>query len=288
MRAATFLLVAALLAPLPALAENLLRQASELIEEGKEQQALDLFTKAAGAGDPAGDYGLGVLYFQGTGVEQSIEKSTQHFEKAAKQGHVLAQYNLGNAYLHGRGVEKDMDRAEHWWRRASIAGYARAQYNLGILLQENAEAAESKEEGIAWLRASAERGFPKAREKLEALDESLVLQHNEEDPERAILQSEARLLTLSPNTYSIQLFSGRRGSSAERFITQNNLQDKALRFRFPRKDELWTGVLYGLYKNGEEAKQTIAELKKTLRDAGPWLRPMSDIQPLIRSAWKQN
>ena len=280
------LLIGILLAPLSSIADDLLHRASELIKRDETQQALELLTDAANAGDPAGAYGLGVLYFQGTGVERDIEASSDYFQKAAKQGHVLAQYNLGNAYLHGRGVTKDLSQAEHWWRQASMAGYVRAQYNLGLLLQENAEAIEFREEGIAWLHAAAERGFPKAVEKLEGLNESLTLKYGENDYAKAILRSEARLLTLPPDGYAIQLFSGRLASSAENFIQQYNLQDRALRFRFPRKGELWTGVLYGLYKKRGEARQTIAELKATLKDAGPWLRPMSEIQALIRAAWR--
>lgn len=282
-------LFAVLLAPLTGNAESLIRQASELIKAGEPAQALELFGKAAESGDPAGEYGLGVLYFQGTGVAQDFARSSRHFRAAAEQGHVLAQYNLGNAYLHGHGLDKDMEQAEHWWRQASTAGYVRAQYNLGILLLENAQAVEPREEGIAWLRASAERGFPKAREKLESLKESLDLEQQDEgDIARTILRNEARLLTLPPDTYSIQLFSGRLSASAETFVDQNDLRDQALRFRFTVKGETWTGVLYGLYRNGTDAKQTIGELQAQLKDVGPWLRKLSEIQAQIREVWAQS
>jgi hypothetical protein len=285
MRNACLLLIAALLLPLHCLGEDLLHQASELIEAGRGREALVLFTRAAEEGDPAGEYGLGVLYFQGSGVARDIDESTRHFRAAAQRGHVLAQYNLGNAYLHGRGVEKSLDDAELWWRKASMAGYVRAQYNLGTLLLENAGTEELKEEGIAWLRTSAERGFPKAAEKLQSLDEPLTLEQREAGSDRDLLRSEARLLTLNPDFYSIQLFSGRRAASADNFIAEYGLADRALPFRFLRGEEVWVGVVYGLYENGGDARQTVGELKATLKDAGPWLRPLAEIHASIRAVW---
>jgi hypothetical protein len=286
MRSAYLLLIAALSLPLHCLGEDLLRQASELIEAGQGRQALELFTRAAAAGDPIGEYGLGVLYFQGSGVARDIDESTRHFRAAAQRGHVLAQYNLGNAYLHGRGVEKSLDDAEFWWRKASVAGYVRAQYNLGTLLLENAGTEELKEEGIAWLRASAERGFPKAAEKLQNLEEPLTLEPGAPGSARDLLRSEARLLTLDPKFYSIQLFSGRQAASADNFIAEHGLADQALPFRFRRGEDVWIGVLYGLYEHGGDAKQTLGGLKETLKDAGPWLRPLAEIQDSIRAAWR--
>ncbi len=266
-----------------ATAGGLLREGSRLIRDGQAEQALQLFQSASEAGDPAGDYALGVLYFQGTGVKQDLIKSSRYFLKAAQEGHALAQYNLGNAYINARGVQLSLDQAEYWWRKAAAQGYVRAQYNLGALLKGQGTRPGQHEEGIAWLRAAAQGGFPKAWHQLIELDEPLDYLDISQQPERQPLRDEARLLSYKPQGYLIQLFSGKRAASAEQFIRNHQLGNQGLRFRFPLKGETWTGVSYdGWYASAEDARATVKNLKTSLREAGPWLRPVKEVQDLIR------
>ena len=53
-------------------------------------------TKAkAEAGDADAQFNLGVMYYQGLGVEQDFKEVVKWYQKAADQGDVEAQYNLG-------------------------------------------------------------------------------------------------------------------------------------------------------------------------------------------------
>lgn len=264
-------------------AADLLKQGAQLIRQGKQDQALALFRDAAANGDPAGDYALGVMHFEGMGVDQDMIASSRYFLAAARRGHVLAQFNLGNAYVNARGVQFSLDQAEYWWRKAAVSGYVRAQFNLGTLLHENHTRAALREEGIAWYRAAAQGGFPKALNKLQDLDEPLNYADIEADPARQPLRDEARLMTLPGDSHVIQLFSGRKAGSADVFIRDNGLTGHALRFRFPVKDRIWTGVIHGgWYQDAGEAQGMLVKLKASLRDAGPWVRSAHEIQEVIR------
>ncbi len=287
MKRAVTLLMGLLLGPCSSQADELLKRGAELVQQGKQTEAIGLFRDSADSGDPSGDYALGVMYFEGTGVPKDMQKSTRHFRKAAQRGHVLAQYNLGNAYVHSRGVPRDLDQAEKWWREAATRGYARAQFNLGALLYNDSTLPALREEGIAWYRAAAQGGFFKAAEKLEELDEPLNYADIGADAGRQPLRDEAYLMTLPADSYLIHLFSGSLTSSADRFIQGNQLNGLALRFRFPHRNGIWTGVVHGgWYEDAKEARSMVDKLKKSLRDAGPWVRPVREVQNHILSARK--
>ncbi len=282
MRWAAILIMGLLLAPSTGQADDLLKRGSELIRQGRQTEALRQFRNAAEDGDPAGDYALGVMYYQGTGVPKDMVYSTKHFLNAAQRDHILAQFNLGNAFMHGRGVQHDLDQAEHWWRMAAAKGYARAQFNLGSLLYKDSTLPTLREEGIAWYRVAAQGGFSKAADKLVELGEPLHYSDIAEDVKRQPLRDEARLMSLPADGYLVQLFSGKLATSANAFIQDNRLTGHALRFRFPHQGGIWTGVVYGgWYEDRKEAKSMVEKLKTSLRGAGPWTRPVQEVRDFI-------
>ena len=286
-RAAAMVLCALALQPGPQSlrADELLDAGVELQRQGKLLEAVGLFSGTAEVGDPVAAYGMGVLYFQGTGVPKDMAQSTGWFRIAAEKGYAPAQYNLGNAYLHGRGTGKDLDQAAHWWRKSAQQGYTRAQFNMGALLHSNGNTPAMREEGIAWFRASAERGFAKSLEKLDAIGEPLDYAGIDPDPSREPLRSEARLITFDPQGSTMQLFAGSKPVSAEKYIAGKQLEGLALPFRFFRGKELWTAVVYGEYPSREQARSMIDSLKPELRNAKPWIRSLADVQGKIQQVW---
>ena len=268
-------------------ADELLDQGAELQRQGKLKEAVELFSDTAKVGDPVGAYGMGVLYFQGKGVPKDMEKSTHWFQIAAQKGYAPAQYNLGNAYLYGRGVGKDLDQAEHWWRKAAQQGYTRAQFNLGALLHGSGATPAMREEGIAWLRTSAAAGFEKSLEKLKAIGEPVEYDEIKPEPSREPLRSEARLMTFDPQGFVMQLFSGSIPGSARNYIAENQLEGRALPFRFFKDGRVWTAVVYGEYETRGQARSTIGSLKTELKGAKPWIRSLADVQEKILQVWRK-
>ena len=91
--------------------------------EGKHfSTAANLLAPLADNGDAEAQYNLGVMYDEGTSVEQDLGKAAEWYRKAAEQGFVDAQANLGLMYFHGQGVSQDYQAAAHWLNLAVANG----------------------------------------------------------------------------------------------------------------------------------------------------------------------
>ena len=75
---------------------------------------------------------LAVHYEDRIGVEKD-EQAVELYRKAAEQGVADAQFNLAVCYKNGTGVEKDEQQAVEWYRKAADQGHAVAQLILAIM-----------------------------------------------------------------------------------------------------------------------------------------------------------
>lgn len=99
-----------------------------------EDQALSETVAAAEAGDAAAQTRLGVMYHNGHGVEQSMEKAAQLFQLAAEQGNAVAQCNLASMLFDGVGVEQDLEQALSLYAQSAGQGDAAAQARLNDIM----------------------------------------------------------------------------------------------------------------------------------------------------------
>ena len=81
--------------------------------------AFNYFYKAASYGQTDAINYLGVCYYNGEGVNQSIKSAFLIYKVAASVGDKYAKYNLGVCYEHGKGVAKDMEKAKHYYTSAA-------------------------------------------------------------------------------------------------------------------------------------------------------------------------
>ncbi len=95
----------------------------------KFDDAFKWLVKAAESDDKndGAQYMLGILYFNGDGVEKDLVRSAQWYRKAAENGHESAQYELVLCYLYGDGVEANTDEAIHWFKAGSALGDTRCE-----------------------------------------------------------------------------------------------------------------------------------------------------------------
>ncbi len=116
---------------------------------GDYDKALKYFTIAAEGNYTSAMFNLGVMYYNGTGVEQDFEKAFEWFEKAAKKGRDAAMYNVGVMYARGEGVEKDYNKALEWYGKAYNAGYADAKDGIEELARKGFV---TTEEANKWIK----------------------------------------------------------------------------------------------------------------------------------------
>lgn len=79
--------------------------------------------------DAEEQFSLGYMYSK----EKKYIKAVECYEKAANQGHVKAQYNLGMMYYNGRGVQMDVEKAKHFFTLAAKNGDCDAETFLSEL-----------------------------------------------------------------------------------------------------------------------------------------------------------
>nr|WP_267405621.1 tetratricopeptide repeat protein [Gilliamella sp. B3976] len=67
-------------------------------------------------------HNLGILYYEGDGVDVNKEKAIYWYTKAAEQGGRKAQNNLGVMYQQGEGVKKNIALAKKYFKQACSLG----------------------------------------------------------------------------------------------------------------------------------------------------------------------
>lgn len=139
--------------------------------EKKYDEAYKWLIKAAESDDKndGAQYMLGILYFNGDGVEKDLVRSAQWYRKAAENGHESAQYELALCYLYGDGVEASADEAIHWFKAGSALGDTRCEEKLGELTSEGTAPSLAVEDVDQWMRQSTVNAVDVAENKLMVL-----------------------------------------------------------------------------------------------------------------------
>ena len=127
---------------------------------------MELFQKAAEAGNANAMNELGSVYVNGQGVERNIERGVGWYEKAAQSGSTAAMENLGSLYENGYGVEQDYEKAEEWYRKGAEryrkeaeAGTVAAMASLGKCYINGKGVTADSEEALRWFTKSLEAGY---------------------------------------------------------------------------------------------------------------------------------
>lgn len=133
------------------------------------------FSKLADAGDPHGQFNLGVLYLTGSGVDPDPVVAAAWHQKAAEQGLATAQHGLGVLYYKGLGVKKSYREALTWFRRAAAQKYAHSEFNIAVMYFNEQGLVRNDLEIIKWLSLAAARDFPAAQFRLGQMYEKAVI-----------------------------------------------------------------------------------------------------------------
>merc|ERR1712166_990448 len=79
----------------------------------------------------------GEYYKTGTlGLTHSLKRTFEYYTLAGNQGHANAQYGLGIMYAAGKGIEQSNSKAREWWTKAAAQGNEDAIKYLKILDEE--------------------------------------------------------------------------------------------------------------------------------------------------------
>ena len=85
------------------------------LSENKPEEAIQLWTPLAEAGDKVAQASLGLLFQTGQGTQVDLTRALELFRASAKQGYPFAFTALGNSYHEGLGVKQDRQIALIWF-----------------------------------------------------------------------------------------------------------------------------------------------------------------------------
>ena len=138
--------------------------------EGVEQdfvQAAFWYRKGAEGGDPDAQVNLANCYFGGVGVENNDIQAVYWYEKAAwQEEHPVACRQLGYCYEIGRGIGQDMEKAASLYRMAAMKNDKEAQYSLGQLYFYGKGVKQDRAQAFFWFQKSASAGYSSAQNAL--------------------------------------------------------------------------------------------------------------------------
>ena len=122
------------------------------------QTALSRLRPLANNGNAIAQKGLGDMYSQGFGVEQSDKEAIKWYRLSAEQGVAKAQANLGMMYAVGLGVKQSDKEAVKWYRLSAEKGDAFGQWGLGFMYSTGREITQNHAEAVKLYKLSAEQG----------------------------------------------------------------------------------------------------------------------------------
>ncbi len=127
----------------------------------QRQQAFSRLSELAHEeGDLRAQVSMGVLYEEGTFVEQDDRKALEYYLMAAGNGSTGAMNNIGNFFLHGKGVAKDYGKAFAWYQKAAeLSGNAAAECSLGMCYQYGYGTKIDYEKARCFYELSAKQGL---------------------------------------------------------------------------------------------------------------------------------
>ncbi len=123
--------------------------------EGDYATALTEWQPLAEQGDRDGQFGLGLLYANGWGVELNDDEALKWYRFAVEQGHAEAAYNLAVMCANGWGVPQSDDEAFKWYSIAAEGGFTTAQISLGKMYAIGFGAPQDNVQAHKWYNIAA-------------------------------------------------------------------------------------------------------------------------------------
>ncbi len=110
--------------------DKAISKGNKLYNDGKYEQAMDLYMQVAQTGYPRAEYLVGVMYHNGNGCTTDYEEAFNFWKLSADQGYKDAIHYVGYCYEYGRGVAKDINKAKEYYKKAAALGYEKSKEDL--------------------------------------------------------------------------------------------------------------------------------------------------------------
>ena len=163
------------------------------ILEQSYEKAIACLEKAAINGSPKAQEMLACIYFDGEGIGKDVEKGVYWLDKALAQNYTPALSVQALRYYLGEGVGQSYQKAFELYEKGALLGDEMAQYHVGAMYIKGEGVEKDFTKAFHWMKKSADAGNDEARYEL------FVMYHNGEGTKKDIQQALYYLQLASEN-----------------------------------------------------------------------------------------
>ena len=138
--------------------------------------ALAIWQPLAEAGDDKAQYGLGMMYGNGFGVDMDDALAIKWYGLAAEQGHANAQCNLAVMHQNGWGVPLNEEEAVRLFMQAAEQGVVEAMVALGRHFAMDFSEAYDPVQAYKWFSIAALLDDMDANAKREIIESRMTVE----------------------------------------------------------------------------------------------------------------
>jgi TPR repeat protein len=138
--------------------QELVVAARESFARGDYRSALRDWTAAAGQGNGAAMYNLGVMSLTGRGAPKDVAAAARWFKASAEAGHSGGMVNWALCRLNGFGTEKDEAAGFRWLQQAANKGSATGMGMLAEAYLRGRGAPTDPRQAAGWLQKAVDAG----------------------------------------------------------------------------------------------------------------------------------
>jgi len=138
-----------------------------------EDEAFRWYQIAAGLGNAYAEFVVGQAYTTGkSGVQQNYEEAANWYLKSATLGNDAAENSLGDAYFNGLGVKQDKAAAISWYQRAATLDNPDAEYSLAEAYHHGDGIAKNDQMAVMLYKKAMDKGNLLANKRLAEMSET--------------------------------------------------------------------------------------------------------------------
>jgi len=140
---------------------------------GDYQTAMSEWQPLAEEGNAEGQFGMGLLYANGFGVDLNDDLALKWYGAAAEQGHADAQCNLAVMHANGWGVPQSDEVSFYWYSMAAEQGVTQAQIAIAKMYSSGFGASQNNVMAHKWFAIASALGDYDANFKRDMLSERM-------------------------------------------------------------------------------------------------------------------
>lgn len=141
----------------------------EAFNSAEYEVALAEWQALAEQGDSKGQFGMGLLYANGFGVDLDDAEALKWYSLAAEQDHAEAMCHIAVMHANGWGVPQSDTEAFRWYGLAAVQGVTAAQIGLARMLSDGYFETQDNVQAHKWYSIASELGDTTADVDLEDL-----------------------------------------------------------------------------------------------------------------------